>query len=451
MIAETERTLLHDIINRSNGIRDVGRLQSVNGILGAKINSRLGDLVDVRISPGKSVTAEVIGFRDEMTWMMPYNDSLGLAPGCEIIALNEPLMVPTGNSLRGRVLNGVGEPMDSRPLGPVTRVPLISESPSAMSRPPIDASFQTGIRAIDGILTCGQGQRVGLFAGSGVGKSTLLGDIARTAKSDINVVALIGERAREVRPFLDRCLGAEGLKRSVVIVSTASDSPLMRIRAAQTAVTIADAFRQDGANVLMLLDSLTRMAHAQREIGLLLDEPPGARGYPPSAFQVMARLLEYMGRTETGSVTGLLTVLVDGDDTEEPVADSARSVLDGHIVLTRSLAQKNHYPAIDIAASVSRVFHDVVSPEQRSAAETIRKIMATHAEVADLIRIGAYRTGTSPEIDLAVSMLPQINHFLQQATGTAVDFQNTIEQLCRIAAQWNTQRSDALRTPAASQ
>lgn len=397
----------------------------------------MGELCQIETPGGNVIPAEVIGFREGIAHMMPFSTTGGLRESSTVTALGRSLRVPVGRGLLGRVLNGLGVPQDHcGPLIGVRRKPIVTEAPAAIERPPIDQPFLTGTRVIDGLLTCGRGQRVGLFAGSGVGKSTLLGDIARGADSDVNVVAMIGERGREVRPFLERCLGAEGLARSVVVVSTSSDPPLMRLRAAETAITIADAFRKDGADVLLMLDSLTRLAHAGREIGLQLGEPPSSRGYPPSVFQSMSQLLELMGRTEDGSITAILTVLVDGDDTEEPVADAARAILDGHIVLDRDLAQKGHFPAVNLLASISRVFDDVVAPEHHDAAVKLRNAFATYMEVADLIRIGGYARGTSPQIDAAIDLMPHWETFARQTTGTVSDFNETRERLIQLSNGW---------------
>jgi flagellum-specific ATP synthase len=349
------------------------------------------------------------------------------------------MQVPVGQGILGRIIDAVGRPIDGRgPLNFSDKVDLKFAAPSPLTRQDIDKTFVTGVRAIDGLLTVGQGQRVGLFAGSGVGKSTLLGDVARSAESDINVVALIGERGREVRPFVEQALGAEGLRRSILIVSTSDQSPLARVRASETAVMIASWFRDQGNNVLLMLDSLTRLSTAQRELGLLLGEPPTSRGYTPSVFQKMAVLLEQLGTSERGSITGLLTVLVDGDDMNEPIADAARSILDGHIVLDRKLAHKGHFPAIDILASASRLFNEITSSEHQVAAMALRKIVATYREVEDLIQIGAYRNGSVPETDAAVAALPTVNQFLQQPVGQPSDFQATTERLQQIGAAFET-------------
>jgi flagellum-specific ATP synthase len=305
-----------------------------------------------------------------------------------------------------------------------------------MARERIRTRFATGQRAIDGLLTFGRGQRVGIFAGSGVGKSMLLGEIAKSSDADVNVLALIGERGREVRPFLDDCLGAKGLERSIVVLATSDQTPLMRVRAAQVAITIAEHFREAGANVLFLLDSLTRLAMAQREMGLALGEPPSARGYTPSVFQLLAATAERLGYSDRASITAIMTVLVDGDDLDEPISDAVRSLVDGHIVLDRRLAERGHYPAINISRSISRITHDVTDVKQQEAARKLRAILATHAEVEDLIRIGAYAKGTSAQVDRALELLPAVEAFLRQKFGERTTYDETRAVLERIAAAW---------------
>ncbi len=381
--------------------------------------------------------AEVIGFQSGTTQILPYEPTTGLEPNAHVVGLNRPLTFPFGEQLLGRVINGLGQPIDGKgPLRGTDWTPVSITPPSPLGRPRIDKPFVTGQRVVDGLITLGQGQRVGLFAGSGVGKSTLLGEIAKGATSDVNVIALIGERGREVRPFLDDCLGEEGLKRSVTVVSTADQTPLMRVRAAKTAIAMADAFRMKGANVLLMLDSMTRVAVAQREIGIQLGEPPTARGYTPSVFQMMSQLLEQLGTSDVGTITGIVTVLVDGDDMDEPISDAVRSIVDGHVILDRHLAEKGHFPAIDVSRSVSRVCRDVCAAEHLSAATTVRTILATYEEVADLIRMGAYVKGSSPEIDKAIKLMPPIQQLVQQQVGESTSIEETINAVQQIAAAW---------------
>ena len=417
--------------------RQTGVLRGAQGMLSTTLAAAIGELCTVKTADGDEVQAEVIGFEDGESKLMPFAAVGNLRPGATVVGSGETMRVPVGRSLLGRVVNALGEPIDEEgPLHAEFQRPVMREVPAALRRRPIEEPFVTGVRAIDGLLTMGRGQRVGLFAGSGVGKSTLLGDIARTAQSDLNVVAMIGERGREVRPFIQKCLGPEGLQRSVVVVSTADETPLMRVRAAQTAVTIADDFRQRGANVLFMVDSITRMAVAQREIGLMLREPPSARGYTPSVFQLLANTLEGLGNSDTGSITCLATVLVDGDDMDEPIADSVRSIMDGHIVLSRKLAEKAHFPAIDISASISRVFMDVADLSHREAAMRLRELLGTYSEVEDLIRIGLYEAGTSANVDLAVRLQPAMLAFLKQRQGESTTFAETCSVMHTLAEQW---------------
>jgi flagellum-specific ATP synthase len=424
-------------IAASERVRVYGTVTSVNGIMRSTLPAALGDQCEIITGPDRSVTAEVIGFTDGTTHIVPYETPETISAGMAVARLGKNFKVPVGRQLLGRVLDGLGRPLDG--LGPLQaseRRPLRTASPAALTRARIRHPFVTGQRAIDGLLTCGRGQRVGIFSGSGVGKSMLLGEIAKNAESDVNVITLVGERGREVKPFLDDCLGDKGRARSVVITATCDEPALMRIRAARVAVTIADYFREQGQNVLFLLDSLTRMAMAQRELGLSLGEPPSARGYTPSVFQLLATLIECLGNSDRGSITGILTVLVDGDDLDEPISDAVRSLVDGHIVLDRRLAEKGHYPAIDIARSISRVAHDIIGEAHRMAAQKVRAIMAVYAEVEDLIRIGAYARGASPQIDKAIELRPIVDQFLRQAIGTKNTFAETRAALEAIAARW---------------
>jgi flagellum-specific ATP synthase len=364
---------------------------------------------------------------------MCFHEPEGLSNGLDVFALGRSVRSPIGPALLGRVLNGLAEPIDGGESiqAPRKRATAV-RPPAALTRPPIRTPFITGQRVIDGLLTFGRGQRVGLFAGSGVGKSTLLGEIARYGVADVNVIVLVGERGREVRPFLEDCLKQEGLDRSVVFVATSDETPLMRLRAVTTALAVADDFRSRGANVLLLLDSLTRLATAQREIGLQRGEPPGARGFPPSAMQLLASVLERLGNDESGSITGVLTVLVDGDDHNEPVTDTARSILDGHVVLSRRLAHRGHFPAVDVLKSVSRVFQDVVAAAQNEAALKIRSLLAAYEEAYDLIQIGAYASGSSPQVDRAIQLLPAVNAFLCQRCAWPCAWEESLKNLIKF-------------------
>jgi len=401
------------------------------------LSAGIGQLCEIRQPTGEKVLGEVVGFDGDFVQLLGYHADTGLRPGLDVVARSQPLRVPVGGELLGRVLNGIGEPIDGRGIfyGRDSR-PVNSHSPGPLDRPHIRTPLVTGQRVIDGLLTLGRGQRVGVFAGSGVGKSTLLGEIAKVAQADVNVIVLVGERGREVRPFLEDCLGEQGLRRSVVVVATSNETPLMRVRSVRTAIAIAEWFRDQGLDVLFMMDSITRMAMAQREIGLLCGEPPGARGYPPSSIHLMAQLLECLGTAKTGSITGLITVLVDGDDMDEPVSDAVRSILDGHIVLSRKLAAKGHYPAVDVLSSVSRLFFDVTGAEHQQAAAQVRAMLATYDEMADLIQIGAYTSGSSPLVDRAIELQPAINALLRQETGVATPFEETRKALMALAQQW---------------
>ena len=339
------------------------------------------------------------------------------------------MCVKVGDELLGRTVDGLGNPIDSEPIEDYVEYPVDSTPPDPLKRVIIDTILPLGVKAVDGLLTIGKGQRIGIFAGSGVGKSTLMGMFARNTKADINVIALIGERGREVREFIERDLGEEGMKRSVVVVATSDKPALIRNKAAKTATAIAEYFRDQGKDVLLMMDSLTRFSMAQREIGLASGEPPVTRGYPPSMYSEMPKLLERAGNSENGSITGLYTVLVDGDDFNEPVTDTARSILDGHIVLSRKIAQKNHYPAIDVLASISRCMSQIVDKKQKELSGQLKNVMATYAESEDLINIGAYKAGSNKNIDYAISKIDKVNDFLIQATDEKMDYDEEIEAL----------------------
>jgi flagellum-specific ATP synthase len=361
------------------------------------------------------VLAEAVGFRDSKVLLMPLGDIGGIAAGAEVVALGRPLTIGLTEALLGRVLDGLGRPLDG--LGPIVGAEpaeISGTPPSALLRKRIEEPLGLGVKSIDGLLTCGKGQRVGIFSGSGVGKSTILGMIARNTSADVNVIGLVGERGKEVRDFLERDLGEEGLRRSVVVVATSDQPALVRIKAAYVATRIAEFFRDRGLDVMLMMDSVTRFAMAQREIGLAIGEPTTTRGYTPSVFSLLPKLLERAGTSETGTITALYTVLVDGDDMNEPVADAVRSILDGHIVLSRKLASANQYPAVDVLNSVSRVMPDVVDPLHFNAASAIRDILATYRDAEDLINIGAYVAGSNPRVDLALARIEPIRTFLRQ-------------------------------------
>jgi flagellum-specific ATP synthase len=419
--------------------RTVGKLRSARGLLRASLPASVGELCRVRLPDSGFLTAEVVGFDEDGSQLMCYDSTSGLRPGLDVTALGQRRKVPTGPELLGRVIDGIGRPLDD--LGPLNTTGTRREQahvPAAMTRSRIRTPLVTGQRVIDSLITIGRGQRVGLFSGSGVGKSTLMGEIARGASSDVNVIVLVGERGREVRPFIEDCLGEAGRRRSVVVVATSDETPLMRIKAVLTAVTVAEAFRSQGADVLFFLDSITRLAMAQRELGLLRGEPPGARGYPPSVQSLLAEVLERLGAGDTGTITGLITVLVEGDDMDEPIADAARSILDGHIVLSRDLAEKGHYPAVDVLASVSRLFSEITSDEHARHALSVRKMLASYNRMEDLIQIGAYQTGTSPEVDMAIRLRPAVERFLQQSEGRQSTWEDTQSQLGLLGQAWQS-------------
>jgi flagellum-specific ATP synthase len=405
---------------RLEALREVARPERIGTVVSAVglgitvrgVEASMGEIIHVGEQRAR---AEVVAVGGEGLTLMPIDRIDSLRVGAPVRATGRRMTVPTGYGLLGRVLDATGRPIDGRgPLEYDTRVPVDAEAPSALERARIDTPVALGVRVLDTLTTVGRGQRIGLFAGSGVGKSSLLSMIARGTDAQVNVIALIGERGREVREFLEDDLGEEGLARSVVIVSTADQPALTRARAAFTATRIAESFRDTGAHALLMMDSLTRVAMAQREIGLAAGEPPATRGYPPSVFGLLARLLERAGTGQVGSVTGVYTVLVDGDDHNEPIADTARSILDGHVVLDRKLATAGHFPSIDVLASISRVASRVTSREQRAAATALRSAMAAKRNVQDLLDVGAYAAGSNPRVDAAVAHAGEIDAFLQQ-------------------------------------
>ena len=395
------------------------------------ITCQVGDLCYIQSRISKNpISAEVIGFRGNRMILMPLADLYGIQPGSRVINRDRPFTIKVGEELRGRILDGMGNPMDNR--GPVmcnTLWPLTNNPPHPLSRTPITEPISTGIRAIDGVLTCGKGQRIGIFSGSGVGKSTLIGMIARNCSSDINVVALIGERGREVRDFIERDLGEEGLKHSVLVVSTSDQPALMRLKGAQVATSIAEYFRDLGMHVVFLMDSVTRFAMGQREIGLSAGELPVSKGYPPSVFALLPKLMERTGTSHKGTITAFYTVLMEADDLNEPLIDTVRSIVDGHIVLSRALAYENHYPAIDTLNSISRSMPSVTDKEHQAAAGKLREILAAYENAKDLVNIGAYVSGSNPQIDYALKMLPQVKSFLRQAADERSSYEETFRTL----------------------
>ncbi len=408
----------------------------------------VGSVCRICRDDGSSLLGEVVGFQNDETIVLPYEHLSGVRLGNSVELVQSVQTVRVGENMLGRVVDGLGRFIDGRPA-PVLPycVPTNLPTVPALSRPRISEPLSTGIRAIDGLLTCGKGQRLGIFAGSGVGKSVLLGQMVQHSNADVNVVALIGERGREVREFLERDLGPEGLRRSLVVVATSDEPATVRLRAARVATAAAEFFRDRGYDVLLVMDSVTRVALAQREIGLAAGEPPATRGYPPSVFAFLPRLLERSGRNEKGSITGFYTVLVEADDENEPISDTVRGILDGHIWLSRRLANQAHWPAIDVLASISRCMNDVVTKEHREAAETIKRLLAAYRQAEDLISVGAYQQGTNPTVDLAIRLREPINRFLQQAVGETSSFEQTVERLLKLAreAQAGQSRAGATR------
>ena len=424
----------HQLLTTIDPVRPIGQVVKVVGLVTESEgpSASVGEVCLVETSEGKR-PAEVVGFRNNRVLLMPLGEMAGITPGAMVIATGQPARVSVGNGLLGRILGGLGDPIDG--LGPLQvedSRPITAQPPNALSRDRITKPIATGIRSIDAVLTLGKGQRMGIFAGSGVGKSIAMGMIARNTSADVTVVALVGERGREVREFLERDLGEEGLKRSVVVIATSDQPALVRIKASLVATTIAEYFRDQGADVMLMMDSITRLALAQREIGLSVGEPPTTRGFTPSVFAMMPKLLERAGTSDNGSITGLYTVLVEGDDLDEPVSDHLRSILDGHIVLSRQLASLGHYPSVDILPSISRVMIDVVPEDHMNAAKHLKEVVSTYREAEDLINIGAYAKGSNPKIDFAISANENINTFLQQGIFEKASFDETRNKLLNL-------------------
>lgn len=425
---------LIDIVEKLPVCQLKGKISQAIGLTLEATGPRLslGELCYIRTNhgTGRYVPAEVVGFRNNRTLLMPLGDLEGIGPGSELLASGMTLRVKVGMELRGRVLNGLGEPIDGKgPLRTTLTYPVMNQPPGPLSRKRITEVLPVGVKAIDALITAGKGQRMGILAGSGVGKSTLMGMIARNTEASINVIALIGERGREVREFLERDLGEQGLERSVVIVATSDQPALVRIKGAFVATSIAEYFRDQGMDVLLLMDSLTRFALAQREVGLATGEPPATRGYTPSVFALLPRLLERAGTSQKGTITGLYTVLVEGDDMNEPITDAVRGIVDGHIALSRNMAAMNLYPAIDVLNSISRVMIDIVSPEHLQAANRFRSLLATYQDASDLIDIGAYKKGANPRIDKALEHISAMQNFLRQDIYEGALFNRTISEM----------------------
>ena len=427
-------TRYESILRRMNPIRVNGKVSEIIGLMveGHGPAASIGEVCGiVPVNSEDAVEAEVVGFKNGRVLLMPLQSIQGLGPGCRILSMGRKASIGVGKGLLGRVIDGLGNPIDNK--GPIhfeDEYPIYAEPINPLDRGRIKEPMDLGVRALNALFTCGQGQRMGIFAGSGVGKSVLMGMIARNTKADVNVIGLIGERGREVREFLEKNLGEEGLARSVVVVAASDMHPLIRMRAAYVATTVSEYFRDQGSNVLLMVDSLTRFAMAQREVGLSVGEPPTTKGYTPSVFSLLPKLLERSGIVEgVGSITGLYTILVEGDDFNEPVSDAARSILDGHITLSRALANKNHYPAIDILQSISRVMIDIVDAEQKTRANDVMNIVATHKKAEDIINIGAYVNGSNPSIDYAIKMVEKVNAFLRQNIDERIDFDQAKQQM----------------------
>ena len=425
-----------EAVEETDPIKYTGVVRRVRGMLIESTGPQavIGELCQILLSRGnESVYAEVVGLDGTTVQLMSFSDVQGIEIGCRVIASGSVLSVPVGDMLLGRVLDARGKAADDKgEIVSVMHYPVIANPPDPMKRRPISERIVTGVRAIDGLLAVGSGQRLGIFSGSGVGKSTLLGMIARNTNADVNVIALIGERGREVADFIENDLGPEGLKRSVVVVATSDQSPVARIRGAYVATAVAEYFRDQGKNVMLMFDSVTRFAKAQREIGLAIGEPPATRGYTPSVFETLPKLLERSGTSDRGAITGFYTVLVDGDDMDEPISDTVRGILDGHIILSRRLAQKYHYPAIDVLASISRLANRITGPVTQKAVGYIKRLMAVYNEAEDMINVGAYQKGTNPAIDEAIAHRDRIEEFLQQDTIDTAPITATIQMLSSL-------------------
>lgn len=445
---ETIFTKYMERVEQTETVHYIGSVIRVRGML---VESRgpqavIGEICKIAIpSAGTHVLAEVVGLYDTTVQLMAYGDTKGIEIGCTVTASGSVLQVAVGRQLLGRVLDAVGKAYDKKgEIAASTFYPAIASPPDPLDRTPVNKRIVTGVRAIDSLLAVGKGQRLGIFSGSGVGKSTLLGMIARNTNADVNVIALIGERGREVVDFLQRDLGEDGLKRSVVVVATSDQSPIARLRGAYTATAVAEYFRDQGKDVMLMFDSVTRFARAQREIGLAIGEPPAQRGYTPSVFETLPKLLERSGTSQKGSITGFYTVLVDGDDMDEPVSDTVRGILDGHIVLNRKLAQAYHFPAIDVLASISRLSKRVTGPQTQKAVAAIRRSMAAYAQSEDMITVGAYQKGSNAEVDVAIELHPAIENFLMQEEAEKTTIEKTLTDFGKLAGieipaeEWQT-------------
>lgn len=425
-----------EVLSKFSPLSSLGKVKNVAGIMieVTGIEAKVGDICTIYGADDHLTTSEVVGFKDENVLLMSYGDMKGISPGAFVQTTGTQLKVPVGNFLIGRTVDATGYPMDGKgDFTDITEFYDVEGKPAnPMERVRISERMTYGIKPIDGMLTIGKGQRMGIFAGSGVGKSTLMGMIARNIKADVNVIALVGERGREVTEFIEKDLGPEGMSRSVLVVATSDQPAMLRVKCASVATAIAEYFKDQGMDVLLMMDSLTRFAMAQREIGLAIGEPPIARGYTPSIYAELPKLLERAGNFQSGSITGIYTVLVEGDDTNEPISDTVRSIIDGHIVLSRDLAHKNHFPAIDVGASISRLMNDIATPEHKAAASRLRDMLAEYNKNIDLISIGAYKHGSNPKLDEAVDKIDEINGFLKQEVGESFSFEETIKLMSSI-------------------
>jgi len=426
-----------NLVNILDSVRIDGKVSQVVGLVieATLPDGTLGELCEIHTKSGNVINAEIVGFRGDRVLLLPLSETVGISPGSQVCLSPRPLSIPAGTQLLGRILDGLGNPIDGKgPILAKDRQYVYNNPPNPLHRRRIRKELTTGIRSIDGLITIGKGQRIGIFSASGVGKSVLLGMMARYTDAEVNVIGLIGERGREVREFIERDLGEEGLKRSVVIVATSDQAAMVRIKGALITTAIAEYFRDQGKDVMLLMDSLTRVAMAQREIGLAVGEPPTTKGYTPSVFAMLPRLLERAGNSKNGSISGLYTVLVDGDDMDEPISDAARAILDGHIVLSRKLAAMGHYPAVDVLQSISRLKNEVTSNEQKSDAKKMVEMLASYRESEDLINIGAYVPGSNPRLDIAIKNIDSINDFLRQDMDESSDFRETLSGLQKVVA-----------------
>jgi len=423
-----------EILDKTSVIKIYGKVTKAVGLIieGVGINASIGDICEIT-TDNDSIEAEVVGFKNGTILLSPLGEIYGIRPGNKIAVKGKQSYIKLNEKILGRIIDGIGHPIDGKPPLTGKPFPIYKDAINPLDREIIKEPIDLGIRAINSLITCGKGQKIGIMAGSGVGKSVLIGMIARYTNADVNVIALIGERGREVKEFIEKDLGEEGLKKSVLVVSTSDTPALARIRGSFLATAIAEYFREKGKDVLLLMDSLTRFAMAQREIGLAAGEPPTMKGYPPSVFKLMPKLLERVGITKSGgSITGIYTVLVEGDDLSDPVTDAARSILDGHIVLSRELANKNHYPAIDVLKSISRVMKDIVDETHLKYAAKLLDLLSTYSKYEDIINIGAYKEGTNPQVDLAIKMIERINEFLRQNINEKADFEESVKSLIKL-------------------